>query len=272
MAIKASEPPTQLDHFVILVPYKYLADPPAWLKDNFTISPGGRHADGKTENRLILFQDGTYLEIIAFIDDDPEKRKGHWWDKPYGIVDFALTTKDDFDYAGLLRHLKDSGSGISYAEPKAGGRLRPDGVELKWKVTFPLGAERGEVPFWCHDVTPRERRVPGDKSNTAHPSKVVGVTGVTVSVSSSKAEKIRQALRAITERSANNDGKFSAGHPLSPSVSFESWIRVAELEDSGSEQRSQLHLSLAAAGDKTPSTIEQVVGDDTLIISFEARG
>lgn len=47
--------------------------------DAFTISPGGRHADNRTENRLVIFADGSYLELIAFINDDPEKREGHWW-------------------------------------------------------------------------------------------------------------------------------------------------------------------------------------------------
>lgn len=69
----------QLDHVVMLLPYELITKPPAWITDNFVVSPGGTHADGKTENRLVLFQDGTYLELIAFVNDDPDKRKGHWW-------------------------------------------------------------------------------------------------------------------------------------------------------------------------------------------------
>ncbi|OCL03243.1 hypothetical protein AOQ84DRAFT_392409, partial [Glonium stellatum] len=72
-------PPPQLDHIVILLPHADLLNPPAWLTKHFTISPGGRHADNRTENKLILFQDGSYIELIAFIDDDPARRAGHWW-------------------------------------------------------------------------------------------------------------------------------------------------------------------------------------------------
>lgn len=72
----------QLDHVVLLVPYEDVVNPPSWVTDNFIINPGGTHADGKTENKLVLFADGTYLELIAFINDDAEKRRGHWWDKP----------------------------------------------------------------------------------------------------------------------------------------------------------------------------------------------
>lgn len=88
-----------LDHVVLLLPYAQLQDLPAWVTNNFTVSEGGKsailattphifwahkrflgkHADGKTENKLILFRDGSYLELIAFVNDDPEKRKGHWW-------------------------------------------------------------------------------------------------------------------------------------------------------------------------------------------------
>lgn len=37
-----------------------------------------RHGDNKTENKLIIFADGSYIELIAFIDDDPGLREGHW--------------------------------------------------------------------------------------------------------------------------------------------------------------------------------------------------
>lgn len=66
-------------HIIILVPYELLTSPPSWLTSAFTISPGGRHADNRTENRLILLADGSYIELIAFINDDPALRKGHWW-------------------------------------------------------------------------------------------------------------------------------------------------------------------------------------------------
>ena len=66
-------------HIIILVPYEFLTSPPSWLTSAFTLSPGGRHADNRTENRLILLADGSYIELIAFINDDPALREGHWW-------------------------------------------------------------------------------------------------------------------------------------------------------------------------------------------------
>jgi hypothetical protein len=45
-------------------------------------------------SKLVVFRDGSYLELIAFIDDDPKHREGHWWgDKGWGVIDFAFTLK-----------------------------------------------------------------------------------------------------------------------------------------------------------------------------------
>ena len=124
----------QLDHIVILVPHATLLNPPDWITNNFTLSPGGRHGDNKTENKLIVFQDGSYLELIAFIDDLPEHRKGHWWDKPFGIVDYAFTTQDDPDkqYAEMTKRLDGNPLGVGFVEPKSGSRLREDGERISW--------------------------------------------------------------------------------------------------------------------------------------------
>jgi len=48
---------------------------------------------------------------------------------------------------------------LSYVTEVHGGRVRPDGTELQWMVTFPLLSTRGVLPFFCRDLTPRERRV-----------------------------------------------------------------------------------------------------------------
>ena len=67
-----------LDHFILHVPYAYLSDPPSWIKDHFTITPGGEHADGLTANTLVLFRDGTYIELIAWTPKaNDENKKGH---------------------------------------------------------------------------------------------------------------------------------------------------------------------------------------------------
>lgn len=59
-------PTISLDHVVILVPYATLLNLPLHITKHFHITPGGTHADGLTANRLIVFADGSYLEISKF--------------------------------------------------------------------------------------------------------------------------------------------------------------------------------------------------------------
>ncbi|KAA8908229.1 glyoxalase-like domain-containing protein [Sphaerosporella brunnea] len=206
--------PAQIDHVVILLPYKDLINPPAWITENFALTPGGRHSDGRTENKLIVFKDGTYLELIAFINDNPSLRRDHpWGKKHYGFIDFALTTPRELDYAGLRGRInqKSGRLAIDYAYPVDGGRQRPDGVEVKWKVTFPVNQatasphpsapvnRRGEIPFWCNDITPRNVRVDTTEENTTHPSGALGIAQFTVLVPKSKVDRYVDLYSSIMD-------------------------------------------------------------------------
>lgn len=47
-----------------------------------------------------------------------------------------------------------------YQPTTPGGRVRPDGTVLKWRITAPDARHgRGVLPFFCQDVTPRGWRV-----------------------------------------------------------------------------------------------------------------
>ncbi|KAF3080677.1 hypothetical protein TWF102_002130 [Orbilia oligospora] len=204
-----------LDHIIVLVPHAELKDPPKSLTDNFNITNGGRHADGKTENKLIVFKDGSYIELISFINDLPENRAGHWWgSKPYGIVDWAFTNQIDYksNYEALISRLADTQRGspgaYSYATPQLGGRIRPDGVKLEWAVTFPTKKEGEDtettrpsnLPFYCHDITPRDNRVNGE---TEHPCGAVGIREVLALVDDVQNDAFAGLIRA----SVNSDDK-----------------------------------------------------------------
>jgi hypothetical protein len=195
--------PVYLDHIVILLPYKAVLNPPKWLTDNFTIIPGGRHAGGQTENKLIVFQDGSYIELIAFIDDDPKHRVGHrWGDKEVGIIDFALSSQGDADdnYEVLKSRLEKAASGLKYESPAIGGRTREDAQVLKWEVTVPKPpARRGETPFFCHDITARGLRVPFSKESTSHPSGAYGVAGLKIYVPKERVGDLSKAYEGILD-------------------------------------------------------------------------
>ncbi|KAF2629367.1 hypothetical protein BU25DRAFT_465547, partial [Macroventuria anomochaeta] len=87
-----------IDHIVIKTPYEELQNLPAWLTDNFVLTPGGRHAYRLTKNKMIIFADGNYLELIAFIDEVPSIKGDHWWrDHGYSIVYWAFITPNHDD-------------------------------------------------------------------------------------------------------------------------------------------------------------------------------
>ena len=177
-----------LDHLILFLPVDpetKLPKVPSFISDNFTLTPGGVHADGLTSNTLILLADGCYIELISFID--PEKDvSSHWWAsglRNFGWRDWCLTnTSSPSDSWSAI-----SGSEGSHSEPVEGGRKRADGVDVRWAVTFPSGAHggqaiRGRVPFFCHDITDRSVRVPLSPEKTTHPSELLGVKELTVIV------------------------------------------------------------------------------------------
>ena len=190
------------DHIVLLVDSKDFEDPPSWLKDNFHVIEGGEHTGGSSRNKLIIFSDGTYLELFNFIKNPVEFTD--WAEKSPGLIDFALTTlrpfnaTTNFDQVSKNLELRggDAGLGVKYLPPKAGGRKRKDGKDVKWEVTRPeyrdaestpsaemFPSKRIDVPFFCHDVTPRVVRVPWDEEEIVqHQSGASGIAAVEVLV------------------------------------------------------------------------------------------
>lgn len=177
--------PLSLDHHVILV-----SDLATAIADytalGFSVMPGGTHADGATHNALVVFADGSYLELIAFLRHAPGHRwGGHAARGHSGFIDFALLPLPDVGtvVAGAVAR------GLAYQGPADGGRVRPDGERLAWQIGSPPTAE---LPFLCGDVTPRALRVPeGDLRR--HANGVTGVAALTVAVGNVAAARAQYA-------------------------------------------------------------------------------
>jgi len=161
-----------IDHLVIVVKDLDQAAQD-YRRLGFTVVPGGRHPVG-SHNMLISFEDGSYLEIIAFYRDAIDHR---WWDplqKGERLVDFCFQTDD---LRGDTKRLQDAAVAINHPVPWS--RKRPDGYELKWLLSLATGGHRGVAPFLIEDVTPRRERIPQEFSHANH---VTGIEKTVVAV------------------------------------------------------------------------------------------
>ncbi|MGI8909882.1 MAG: VOC family protein [Rubrobacteraceae bacterium] len=166
---------TGLDHLIILV-RDLVQAARDYERLGFAVTPGGEHADGLTRNALIPFQDGSYLEIVAFVNpDDP--RDNVWGWRPFaatgGLVDHCLASGD---LASDARRLRESGFEIN--GPADGGRLLPDGREIRW-LSASVAQEGRALPFLIEDLTPRTRRVPAGQA-AIHPNGATGISTLEV--------------------------------------------------------------------------------------------
>ncbi|CAI7659040.1 unnamed protein product [Penicillium glandicola] len=177
-----------LDHIVILISHKTLLGISEHIEGQFTLAPGGNHADGLTTNKLILLPDGVYLELIAFFDDvEPKKRRNHRWGnvKEDTIVDWAFTLQSENDFGAVQQRFQGADTDAFYTDPIAGGRTKPD--------------VPGSLPFWCLDRTPRANRVPYElePNLTQHPNGVRGISSMSVQVPDGEISKFKGAYDAI---------------------------------------------------------------------------
>lgn len=184
----------ELDHLVVVVG-SLAAAMQDFAAAGFTVLPGGRHVELPTENALVCFADGSYLELLA--TRDPEARAelraaygtSRWARHLNGVSavsrrflpllagedgmrDWVLRADSLSRHAAALRT-----RGIVASGPVAMGRERTDGVKLEWELLLP---ESFLHPFVIRDKTERTLRVPGDATATTHANGARGVSEVVV--------------------------------------------------------------------------------------------
>ena len=161
-----------IDHIVVVVRELESAIE-SFSRAGFTVVRGGKHPIG-THNALIAFSDGTYIELIAFLNPVP----GHPWqtalEKGGGIIDFCMST-DDLE--GDVEAMRRAGAKINDPSPLT--RDRPDGYKLSWVLAIPQPPFNGQLPFLIKDETPRDERVPRERT---HRNGAAGIRTLAVAV------------------------------------------------------------------------------------------
>src|SRR5687767_3208674 len=157
----------------------------------FTVTPGGEHAGGLTHNALVGFQDGSYLELLAFHDLAAATGKHSWApvaERGGGWADFALLSND-------LRQDVTALGDLVARPPEEGGRQRADGLGIAWRVAR---LER-PLPFLIEDLTARELRVPGGDA-AKHANKTTGIAAIVLGATDPARVSERYAM--LRERGA----------------------------------------------------------------------
>lgn len=167
-----------LDHAVIAVTDLDLA-----IRDyrdlGFTVVRGGIHANRATQNALVIFLDGTYLELLAATGEAGLP----------GLIDFSVLLKDGEGLVGYALRADDleaevarlQSEGFPVSELIPGERRRHDGTVIQWRLAL---MDSGFAPFLIQDMTPRAWRVPNDKAVTAHPNRAIGIRYIELAVRS----------------------------------------------------------------------------------------
>jgi Glyoxalase-like domain len=184
---------TRLDHLVILVRDLELASAD-YESLGFTVTPGGEHADGLTRNALVPFRDGTYLELVSFLDPEGPTDNVWGWRRFYpreGLIDYCAAS-DDLD--ADVRRLTSLGFGVE--GPEDGGRRLPAGTNIRWRSAR-IRQEGRIFPFLIEDLTPRELRVPSGPE-TGHPNGAIGVTHLEISAPDTEGAAVSLAALAGT--------------------------------------------------------------------------
>ncbi len=158
----------------------------------FTVTPGGVHFKGVSENNLIFFQDGSFIELLTMRKSLSAKvlRMLHgsklfkkWQyspkygvayrfynraiEQPEGVTDFCLLVDDPSSAYSRIQK-----EGIFLTDMLHAGRKKPDGSKVSWKMFAPYIAD---LPFLRSDYTPKGE-LPG--TATQHANGILGVSAI----------------------------------------------------------------------------------------------
>lgn len=235
---------TGIDHVVIVVP-DLDAAVASYGDLGFTVVRGGRHPIG-SHNALIGLADGAYLELIAFFEPTAQHRWRAMLDKGGGLVDVCMQTDDLAADAAAFR-----AAGVAMGEPWPLSRTRPDGYTLSWILCTPREPHGGLAPFLIEDTTPRDERVPKQRT---HANGATGIASLTVAAPDVAAvSRWWKAIPGASTRDVRRDDVGGAGvritvgphaldfvAPIGPTSPLGAWI--------GSREPSPYAVALTTTG------------------------
>lgn len=137
----------QIDHLVVAI--RSLPEGIAEFErlTGITAVVGGRHPDRGTENALVSFGGGKYLEIIApqaGATLQPRDERMRALDR-LRIIRWAVSVSDGDEGATALR-----AAGFAVQPPQPGSRVTPSGERLEWSTFDLVDPSVSSAPFFIH--------------------------------------------------------------------------------------------------------------------------
>lgn len=181
------------DHLVVKV-NNLPAATKSFSESGFTVTPGGVHRGGLSENALVFFSDGSFIELLAmrkglrsillkgyaktraFMSLKYSNKWGlfhRFYDRalslPEGITDFCLLADN---LSADLKRINDAG--LFVTRPMSASRKKPDGSKVRWQMASTLLAE---LPFLRSAYLPA---VPPPPESYQHKNGITGIRSVTL--------------------------------------------------------------------------------------------
>lgn len=214
----------RFDHAVIVVESLHGAVR-GFSSAGFTVTPGGRHDALRTENALVAFADGAYLELLSLHEPAARGelralRATPRWEAHLhrasaigrrllprlagatGVGDACLAGERLERFAVECRKRE-----VIVTGPVAMQRKREGAEALAWELLLPA---EDVMPFLIEDRTPRHLRVPGAAQSIVHANGASGIFEVFMRTKSPATSALRFGDVFEAKLEARRDGRTVA--------------------------------------------------------------
>lgn len=181
-----------------------------------------KDGSGPMNNRLVRFADGSFIELVVFIEPSSH-RFAPRWSKGSGWIDYALNASDFSIETDQLRSVTDRD-----APRRSLSKVSPN-IGRSWKLNLiepGVGGFDAALPFLVEEKTPPEWRLPRLPSDVVQPHGIAGISGVTVVTDD--AERSGLLLSALFGKPQKIDSRHGSGTMAVLFTFDNNWVELVQ--------------------------------------------